>query len=44
VWGKKQSASGIELDIHMRYAIDKKPKTYTTIPWYNEDGSEKKAS
>ena len=44
VWGKKQSASGVELDIHMRYAIDKKPKTYTTIPWYNEDGSEKKAS
>lgn len=38
VWGKKTSASGIELDIHMRYAIDKKPDSYTTIPWYEEDG------
>ena len=44
VWGKKKSASGIELDIHMRYAIDKKPEIYTTIPWVDEEGNEKKAS
>lgn len=44
VWGKKTSASGIELDIHMRYAIDKKPTRYKSVPWYNEDGSIKKES
>lgn len=31
VWGKKKTASGAELDIHMRYAIDKKPTTYFSL-------------
>lgn len=44
VWGKKLSASGIELDIHMRYAIDKKPTIYTTIPWVDENNNIKKES
>lgn len=30
VWGKKKTTSGSELDIHMRYAIDKKPYYYKT--------------
>lgn len=30
VWGKKKTTSGSELDIHMRYAIDKKPHYYKT--------------
>ena len=31
VWGKRKIDSDIELPIHMRYAIDKKPTEYTTI-------------
>ena len=31
VWGKKKTASGAELDIHMRYAIDKIPTTYFSL-------------
>ena len=30
IWGSKKTSSGIEVPIHMRYAIDKKPKSYTT--------------
>jgi hypothetical protein len=30
VWGTKKTTSGSELDIHMRYAIDKKPYYYKT--------------
>lgn len=33
VWGTKKTISGAELDIHMRYAIDKKPYYYKT---YND--------
>lgn len=31
VWGKKKTASGSELDIHMRYAIDVKPHQYKSL-------------
>ena len=31
VWGKKKTAAGSELDIHMRYAIDKKPEIYYSL-------------
>lgn len=31
VWGVRQSISGAELPVHMRYAIDIKPYCYTTI-------------
>jgi hypothetical protein len=30
IWGTKKGATGIDLPIHMRYAIDKKPTYYTT--------------
>ena len=30
IWGKRVGASGVELPIHLRYAIDKKPHQYTT--------------
>lgn len=31
VWGTKKTSSGNELDIHMRYAIDRKPTKYTSL-------------
>lgn len=31
VWGTKKTTSGAELDIHMRYAVDKKPYYYKTF-------------
>lgn len=31
IWGTKKGATGIDLPIHMRYAIDKKPTYYTTV-------------
>lgn len=31
IWGTKQSISGAELPVHLRYAIDKKPTYYKTI-------------
>lgn len=31
IWGKKKTTSGTEIDIHMRYAIDKKPTIYKTL-------------
>lgn len=31
IWGKKKTTSGTEIDIHMRYAIDKKPTMYKTL-------------
>lgn len=30
IWGKRKTLTGLELDIHLRYAIDKKPKKYVT--------------
>ena len=31
VWGARQSVSGAAIPVHMRYVIDKKPQSYTTI-------------
>lgn len=31
VWGSRHSSSGNDLLVHMRYAIDKKPTSYTSI-------------
>lgn len=31
IWGKKKTTSGTEIDIHMRYAIDKKPTEYYSL-------------
>ena len=31
IWGTKKGVTGIELPVHMRYAIDKKPIYYTTV-------------
>lgn len=31
IWGTKKGVTGIDLPIHMRYAIDKKPEYYTTV-------------
>lgn len=31
IWGKKKTTSGTEIDIHMRYAIDKKPIEYYSL-------------
>ena len=31
IWGERESVSGAKLPIHMRYAIDIKPKKYTQI-------------
>ena len=31
IWGTRLSASGIELPIHYRYAIDKRPEKYTSL-------------
>lgn len=32
VWGKKRNSSGVEIPIHMRYAIDVKPTFYASYP------------
>jgi len=29
VWGVRKGVSGIDIPVHMRYAIDKKPIIYT---------------
>ena len=41
IWGSRKSATGDDLPIHARYAIDKKPQTYMSLDWYqtNDDGS-----
>ena len=31
VWGKRKSATGVDIPIHARYAIDKKPMCYMTL-------------
>ena len=31
VWGKRKGTSGADINIHMRYAIDKKPSYYKTL-------------
>ena len=42
VWGTKKTTGGMELPIHMRYAIDFKPTEYTSIAWYDNDDKLKK--
>lgn len=37
IWGSRKSATGDDLPIHARYAIDKKPTQYRSLPYY-EDG------
>ena len=40
VWGKRKSTSGADVNVHMRYAIDKKPIYYTALDgkiYYNID-------
>ena len=41
IWGTRKSATGDDLPIHARYAIDKKPQTYMSLDWYqtNDEGS-----
>jgi len=41
IWGKRKTLSGKDMDIHLRYAIDKKPTIYKSlldqkIYWSNE--------
>lgn len=31
IWGERQTVSGTMVPVHMRYAIDRKPTSYTTI-------------
>jgi hypothetical protein len=31
IWGVRKSINGADIPIHLRYAVDKKPLTYTTI-------------
>ena len=31
IWGERKSVSGAAIPIHLRYAVDKKPTSYTTI-------------
>lgn len=37
IWGSRKSATGDDLPIHARYAIDKKPQTYMSLDWYQAD-------
>lgn len=41
IWGSRKSATGDDLLIHARYAIDKKPQTYMSLDWYqtNDKGN-----
>ena len=36
IWGTRQSISGAELPVHLRYAVDKKPNYYKTLPESSE--------
>ena len=37
IWGERESASGATIPIHYRYAIDYKPKKYTTLNITEDD-------
>ena len=37
IWGQRTSASGATIPVHIRYAIDQKPVSYTTIYVANDD-------
>lgn len=41
IWGVRKSATGDDLPIHARYAIDKKPTHYKSLDWKDKDGSTK---
>lgn len=41
IWGTRKSATGDDLPIHARYAIDKKPTHYKSLDWKDKDGSTK---
>lgn len=43
VWGTRKSITGDELPIHMRLAIDRKPREYVS-PWQQENGEFKRYS
>lgn len=43
IWGTSKR-NGVEIPIHLRYAIDHRPDKYVSLPWYHEDGSIKKES
>ena len=34
IWGSRKSTTGDDLPIHARYAIDKKPTQYRSLPYY----------
>lgn len=36
IWGSRKSAIGDDLPIHARYAIDKKPIRYCSLPYYKD--------
>ena len=36
IWGVRKSANGDDLPIHARYAIDKKPTRYRSLPYYKD--------
>ena len=40
IWGTRQSITGAELPVHLRYAIDKKPTYYKTIEYDEEQKDE----
>lgn len=42
IWGNRKTTGGVDVPIHMRYAIDRKPIAYTTI-YVEEDNEEVKA-
>lgn len=37
VWGERSSTAGAKIPIHLRYAIDHKPQSYTTISVADDD-------
>jgi hypothetical protein len=40
IWGERTGVSGANIPIHLRYAIDVKPKRYTTITLHTDDIAE----
>ena len=40
IWGSRKSATGDDLPIHARYAIDKKPQSYMSLDWYQTNDEE----
>lgn len=39
IWGTRKSATGDDLPIHARYAINTKPTKYTSLDWYQKDNN-----